>query len=142
MIRPTAGEAPAGLQGDIGEQVVAGDVVDLEQVATVPPSAAPARAASTDLVLHDMLKPMEIKKLARVPYATVIQWLTVGHPRAGILPSVDLAATRKRHSYRIRRQDWEAFLARLQTSPREQQRAKPMPRPSTTRSAKRGMFSY
>ena len=76
-----------------------------------------------------LLKPMDIKRLARVPYTTVIGWLTIGHPRAGILPSIDLATTGKRHSYRIRREDWEAFLARLQTVPRERQRSSPMPRP-------------
>src|SRR5438270_13760282 len=84
------------------------------------------------------LKPMEIKKLARVPYATVLGWLTVGHPRAGVLPSIDLAQTGKRHSYRIRRDDWEAFLARLQTAPREQQGAKPLQRPTTVTAGKKG----
>jgi len=88
-----------------------------------------------------LLKPMDVKRQARVPYETVIQWLTVGHPRAGLLPSVDLSATRRRHSYRIRPEDWEAFLARLQTMPREKQRSSPPPRPSTT--AKTGSyFSY
>ena len=89
-----------------------------------------------------LLKPMDIKRLARVPYATVIAWLTVGHPRAGLLPSIDLAETGKRHSYRIRREDWEAFLARLQTVPRGRQRATPLPRPSTARDVKKGMFRY
>jgi hypothetical protein len=88
------------------------------------------------------LKPMEIKKLARVPYNTVIRWLTTGHPRAGILPSLDLAETGRRHSYRIRREDWEAFLARLQTVSRERQRARPLPRPGTVRDGERGMFRY
>jgi hypothetical protein len=79
-----------------------------------------------------LLKPMEIKRLARVPYATVLRWLTLGHPRAGLLPSIDLAAPGKRHSYRIKKEDWEAFLARLQTVPRERQhRATPLPRPQT-----------
>lgn len=88
------------------------------------------------------MKPMDIKKLARVPYATVVGWITTGHPRAGVLPSVDLAASGKRHSYRIRREDWEAFLARLQTVPRERQRAEPLPRPSTVKDGKRGIFRY
>ena len=90
----------------------------------------------------DLLKPMDIKRLARVPYRTVIGWLTVGHPRAGVLPSIDLAETRKRHSYRIRREDWEAFLARLQTAPKERQQPKPLPRPSTVKDHKKGMFDY
>jgi hypothetical protein len=89
-----------------------------------------------------LLKPMDIKRRARVPYGTVIAWLTVGHPRAGLLPSIDLAETGKRHSYRIRREDWEAFLARLQTVPRRRQRATPLPRPSTARDDKKGMFRY
>jgi len=88
------------------------------------------------------LKPMEIKKLARVPYETVIQWLTTGHPRAGILPSVDLATTGKRHSYRVRLQDWEAFLTRLQTVPRERQQARPLPRPEATETKEKGLFRY
>ena len=78
-----------------------------------------------------LLKPMDIKKLARVPYTTVLGWLTVGHHRAGILPSIDLGGTGKRHSYRIKREDWEAFLARLQTVPRERQQARPQPRPES-----------
>src|SRR5262245_16423599 len=87
-------------------------------------------------------KPADIKRMARVPYATVIGWLTVGHPRAGILPSIDLATTGKRHSYRVRREDWEAFLARLQTAPRERQRARPLPRPPTTPNGTGGLFRY
>ncbi len=46
------------------------------------------------------LKPMDIKRLARVPYTTVIRWLTVGHPRAGILPSIDLAEAIRRANRR------------------------------------------
>jgi hypothetical protein len=88
-----------------------------------------------------LFKPMEIKRLARVPYATVIGWLTVGHPRAGILPSVDLGGTGKRHSYRIRKEDWEAFLTRLQTTPRERQQASPLPRPQSVPSRKK-RFRY
>jgi len=92
--------------------------------------------------LEIFLKPVDIKRLARVPYATVIGWLTVGHPRAGVLPSLDLATTGKRHSYRVRRADWEAFLARLQTVPRERQRARPLPRPAAGPDGKSGMFRY
>jgi hypothetical protein len=84
---------------------------------------------------------MDIKRLARVPYSTVITWLTVGHPKAGVLPSIDLAATGKRHTYRIKREDWEAFLARLQTVPKERQRARPLPRPPGAKD-KKGMFRY
>ena len=89
-----------------------------------------------------LLKPMDIKRLARVPYATVIGWLTTGHPRAGVLPSVDLGGAGKRHSYRVRREDWAAFLARLQTAPRERQRAAPLPRPATLKNKAKGMFRY
>jgi len=95
----------------------------------------------TRTVSTQMLKPMEIKRQARVPYETVIQWLTVGHPRAGILPSVDLSTTRKRHSYRIRPEDWEAFMARLQTLPRERQRSSPPPLPSSALKTS-GSFRY
>src|SRR4051794_15770777 len=87
------------------------------------------------------LKPMDIKRQARVPYETVIQWITVGHPRAGLLPSVDLSTDRKRHSFRVRPEDWEAFLARLQTLPRERQQSAPPPRPSTA-SKSSGSFRY
>jgi hypothetical protein len=87
-----------------------------------------------------LLKPMDVKRMARVPYATVIQWLTVGHARAGLLRSMDLAENGKRHSYRIRREDWDAFLARLQAAPREQHRPKPRSRPATA-GATKGMFS-
>jgi hypothetical protein len=85
---------------------------------------------------------MDLKRMARVPYATVIGWLTVGHPRAGLLRSVDLAEICKRHSFRIRPEDWEAFLTRLQTGPLERQRAKPLPRPATVNDKKKGMFRY
>ena len=87
-----------------------------------------------------LLKPMDLKRMARVPYATVIAWLTAGHPRAGILPSIDMSGTGKRHSYRVRREDWAAFLARLQTAPRERQRAAPLPRPATLKN--KGLFRY
>ncbi len=89
-----------------------------------------------------LLKAMDIKRAARVAYATVISWLTAGHPRAGVLPSIDLAGAGKRHSYRVRQQDWEAFLARLQTAPRERQRAAPLPRPATLKNRAKGMFRY
>ncbi|MBM4073137.1 MAG: hypothetical protein FJ271_30075 [Planctomycetes bacterium] len=92
--------------------------------------------------LQPWLKPMDIKRLARVPYATVIGWLTVGHPRAGILASVDLAETGRRHSFRIRREDWEAFLARLHTAPKVRQPAKPLPCPGPVYGGKNGMFRY
>ncbi len=90
------------------------------------------------------LKPMDIKRMARVPYATVVEWLTVGHPRAGVLPSIDLAGTGRRHSYRIRPEDWKAFLARLQTSPRVRLPASPLPRPATDQDhgQGQGMFRY
>ena len=85
---------------------------------------------------------MDIKRLIRVPYATVIKWLTTGHPRAGVLPSIDLAETGKRHSFRVRMEDWEVFLRKLQTAPRERQLPKPLPRPSTIRGKQSGMFRY
>jgi len=110
------------------------------------PGVVPGRAEgierSSDFSQVGLLKPMDIKRIARVPYATVIAWLTVGHPRAGILPSVDLAQTRKRHSFRIRWPDWEAFLAKLQTLPRERQQAKPLPRPSMVKEGNKSMFRY
>src|SRR5258708_4421174 len=90
--------------------------------------------------IPEFLKPMDIKRMARVPYATVIRWLTTGHPRAGLLPSIDLGETGKRHSYRIRPADWEAFLARLQTAPGARQRASARPRPSTVGGDKAGLF--
>jgi hypothetical protein len=89
-----------------------------------------------------LLKPMDIKRIARVPYATVIGWLTIGHPRAGILRSIDLAVPGKRHSFRIRWEDWQAFLSRLTTVPRERQQLKPLPRPSPTGIKGKGMFRY
>jgi hypothetical protein len=63
-----------------------------------------------------LLKPIDIKRQARVPYKTVIGWLQEGHPQAGLLPSIDFAGSGRRHSYRIRRDDWEAFLARLNST--------------------------
>lgn len=92
-------------------------------------------------ITEQFLKPMDIKRQARVPYETVLQWLTVGHPRAGILQSVDLATTRKRHSFRIRTEDWASFLAKLQTLPREKQRCSPPPRPPAPKKLS-GSFQY
>jgi len=89
-----------------------------------------------------LLKPIEIKREARVPYAAVIKWLTVGHPQAGILPSIDLSDTRKRRSYRIRPQDWREFQAKLTTPPKSQRHADPMPRPQVTGRKTSGMFRY
>ena len=98
---------------------------------------ATGRTTGTSFAIQ-LLKPMDIKRQARVPYETIIQWLTIGHPRAGLLPSFDLSATKKRHSYRIRPEDWEAFLARLQTLPKERRRFSPQPLPSVA--SKNGRF--
>lgn len=103
--------------------------------------AHPEPGISRGPAADTMLKPMDIKRMAHVPYSTVLRWLTVGHPRAGILPSIDLAETGKRHSYRVRVEDLEAFLARLQTLPRERQQAPPLPRPQPAH-GKKGMFRY
>jgi hypothetical protein len=89
-----------------------------------------------------LLKPIDIKRMARVPYATVIRWLTAGHPRAGVLPSMDLAESGKRHSYRVRQEDWQNFLQRLQTVPRSRQQPQPLPRPSRGTGKGQGMFRY
>jgi hypothetical protein len=89
-----------------------------------------------------LLKPMDIKRMARVPYSTVIGWLTIGHPRAGILPSIDLAEPDKRHSFRVRWEDWQAFLGRLTTEPRERQQPKPLSRPEASETNGKGMFRY
>ena len=85
---------------------------------------------------------MDIKRMARVPYDTVLTWLTIGHPRAGILASIDLAEPGKRHSFRIRWQDWQAFLTRLKTVPRERQQARPLSRPEAIETPGKGMFRY
>ena len=45
------------------------------------------------------LRPADIKRQARVPYRTVIAWLERGHPRAEILPSINLTTTGKRKGY-------------------------------------------
>ena len=89
------------------------------------------------------LRPIDIKRQARVPYRTVIGWIEVGHPRAGYLPSVNLAPTGKRRSYRVRAADWAAFLLRLETEPQVRQQAEPAPRPRTARAtAGRSVFRY
>jgi hypothetical protein len=98
------------------------------------------RGLSTVEKTEILLTPMDLRRLARVPYARVISWLTVGHSRAGILPSIDLAETGKRHSFRIRQQDWQTFVLKLQTTPMERQRARP--RPSTVSNSTNGMFRY
>jgi hypothetical protein len=84
---------------------------------------------------------MELKRLARVPYQSVIRWIEVGHPRAGILPSIDLAETGKRHSYRVRLEDWLAFAAKLTTEPRTRRPATPPARPTQTPGST-GTFRY
>ena len=87
-----------------------------------------------------LLKPADIKRMARIPYTTVIKWITTGHPRAGILPSIDLAETGKRHSYRIRPQDWEAFQEKLRSPARKRRQiSSPPPCP---RSKSEGRFKY
>jgi hypothetical protein len=88
-----------------------------------------------------LLRPIDIECQARVPYKTVIAWLEAGHPHAGVLPSVNLSADTRRRSYRIRPEDWEAFMSRLQTEPRARQSASPMPRPSSGPKGK-GPFRY
>lgn len=88
-----------------------------------------------------LLRPIDIKRQARIPYRTVIDWLEVGHPRAGVLPSVNLSASAKRKSYRIKAEDWEEFLTRLQTEPRTERPASPVPR-SAAEPKSDGMFSY
>jgi hypothetical protein len=88
-----------------------------------------------------LLRPIDIKRQARVPYRTVIAWLELGHPRAGVLPSVNLAPTAKRKSYRVRPEDWETFLTRLRTEPRTRQPAAPAARPPS-RVGSHGLFRY
>lgn len=99
---------------------------------------------TTEVPSVTLLKPMDIKRMVRVPFATVIDWLTVGHPRAGLLPSIDLASPGKRHSYRIRPEDLTAFLVRLQTAPRTRQPARPLPRPASDQDHghAQGLFRY
>lgn len=102
----------------------------------------PRALEETTMTDGGLLKPVDIKRIARVPYATVVGWLTIGHPRAGFLPSIDLAERGKRHSFRIRWEDWQAFLNRLTTVPRERLQPKPLPRPATTEIKDGGMFRY
>ena len=91
--------------------------------------------------LVPLLKPIDIKRAARVPYQTVIHWVEVGHPRAGRLPSIDLAEAGKRHSYRIAPADWEAFQRKLASAAKvERPPAAPCkPRP---RKPAAGTFRY
>ena len=106
------------------------------------PLAMPVPDRTTNDHSEVFLKPMDLKRMARVPFATVLRWLTVGHPRAGLLPSIDLAETGKRHSYRIRWSDWCAFLNRLQTVPKSGRLTKPLPRPPSVTRTNNGMFRY
>ena len=91
--------------------------------------------------LVPLLKPIDIKRAARVPYQTVIHWVEVGHPRAGRLPSIDLAEAGKRHSYRIAPADWEAFQRKLTSTakPERPPAAACEPRP---RKPAKGTFRY
>jgi hypothetical protein len=87
------------------------------------------------------LRPIDIKRQARVPYRTVLAWLEIGHAKAGVLPSVNLSSSARRKSYRVRPEDWEAFLSRLRTEPRARQPAQPLPR-LRSGSRSRGLFRY
>jgi hypothetical protein len=98
-------------------------------------------AGATSNTGRPLLRPIGIKRQAQVPYRTVIAWLESGHPRAGALPSVNLAASGKRRSYRIRPEDWESFLARLATEPRSRRTSLPTPRPPSGSGGK-GLFRY
>ena len=89
-----------------------------------------------------LFKPIDIKRIARVPYRTVINWIEVGHWHAGILPSIDLADKGRRHSYRIRPQDWELFQSKLQTAPRTHRRPAPAPRPQLAKTRSSSLFRY
>ena len=86
------------------------------------------------------LKPVDIKRIAGVPYKTVVAWLTSGHSRAGVLPSVDLANDGKRHSYRIRPKDWEQFQVRLRT--RQSSTTEQLPTTTAGRRQKKGPGSF
>ena len=101
----------------------------------------PRKNDLSDLSAAVYLKPAEVKKLARVPHKTVTRWITVGHPRAGILPSIDLAENGKPHSYRILLRDWLAFQEKLRTVPRERRYSDPPPRPGPKKKSA-GMFEY
>ena len=95
---------------------------------------------SRQLGPDQFLKLAEIKRIARVPYKTVTKWITVGHARAGILPSIDLAETGKRHSYRIRPEDWELFQQKLRSP--AQTRRQPSTPPPRPRDKSKGRFDY
>jgi len=86
------------------------------------------------------LKPVDIKRITGVPYKTVVAWLTSGHSRAGVLPSVDLANDGKRHSYRIRPKDWEQFQVRLRT--RQSSTTEQLPTTTAGRRQKKGPGSF
>jgi len=76
------------------------------------------------------LKPMDIRRQARVPYETVTLWIEVGHPRAGKLPAVDFSERGKRRSYRIKPEDWEDFQQKLSCPEQtRQEHSSPPPRP-------------
>jgi hypothetical protein len=96
---------------------------------------------TTNPVARPLLRPIDIKRQARVPYRTVISWLEIGHAHAGVLASVNLTEPGKRKRYRIRPDDWEAFLLRLSTKPRDRQSARPVPRPPSA-ALKGGIFRY
>src|SRR5258708_6875471 len=86
-------------------------------------------------------KPIDIKRLARVPYQNVIRWLEQGHPRAGVLRSIDLAETGKRHSYRIHPEDWAAFEVKLSTASSTRGKSAPPTRAARTQEST-GVFRY
>jgi hypothetical protein len=86
------------------------------------------------------LKPIEIRRQARVPYEAVIGWIEVGHPRAGKLPAVDFSERGKRRSYRIRPEDWEVFQEKLKGP--AQTRQQPSSTPPRPRDKSKGRFNY
>ena len=90
------------------------------------------------------LKPMDIRRQARVPYETVTLWIEVGHPRAGKLVAVDFSERGKRRSYRIKPEDWEAFQEKLKgPAQTRQQPSSPPPRPPPRPVGKsEGRFDY
>jgi hypothetical protein len=90
------------------------------------------------------LKPMDIRRQARVPYETVIWWIEVGHPRAGKLDAIDFSTRGKRRSYRIKPEDWEAFQEKLRSPAQtRQQHSRPPPRPPPRPVGKsKGGFDY
>lgn len=90
---------------------------------------------------NNYLRPVDIKRALNVSYENVVSWLTVGHPRAGILPSVDLAQPGKRHSFRILATDLDSFLHKLSTTTREPIKTQPLP-PGGRGKGGKGMFRY